>query len=641
MRTFRTPAVRRLSVHALELVPARHRASGENHPVVIGFGGINGGGRMGGPNRPSFNLMVHDGKPAPKKVILEHLRLTGQLTPDISALSEADLNSRFRDAITANTFVRKAPFSNQRRSLFHEMGVTEMVLSRAVLDPKGDGKLEMPDGWKLVQEIDGEQVRVSINAAEAGEFDFSSASSVPDGAKLRPDSAPANAKSIPRNLWLSLFGLGDALRTSGITSEEIAAKFGTDQVGLYVGSALGQLCERGVYGYMAAHLRGERPDSKLMPFSLINMPLAFAQAYTVGMPSHGSCDVAACNTFLANLYTAMMDIRSGKRRLAIVGASDAPLLPWVLEPFNSMTALVRDKSIPRDAAGNLLYAQAPRPFRADRAGFVPGEGSAYVVLADRRTVLEQGFEMLGLVGGVARRLDGWKKSISNTGLGDYLALYEVMQNAVATCGIDLLRTGSMIACHGSSTPENERSEGSLYHRHAEAFGIERWPVTATKSFVGHTMGPAGGDSFLTLLMSLVTGVIPPIRNLGLTGADPKLSDVLPHLELLHESQTRAEQLQMGFSVSKGFGGDNGAALVYGPEIAERYVLGGREQAGYLAAREARRRRMEEAQATWMNGADMVDYRFGNPLLPEAITELSLHGLNVRGYLPLEPASFDP
>ena len=62
----------------------------------------------------------------------------------------------------------------------------------------------------------------------------------------------------------------------------------------------------------------------MMPFSMMNMISDFINAYVLGNIGFTSTAVGACATFLYNLHNAYHDIQSGRIKVAIVGASEAP-----------------------------------------------------------------------------------------------------------------------------------------------------------------------------------------------------------------------------------------------------------------------------------------------------------------------------
>ena len=89
-------------------------------------------------------------------------------------------------------------------------------------------------------------------------------------------------------------------------------------------------------GLMKARLRGDRSTAKQLPLSLNSMPADFINAYVLGSVGHTEAITGACATFLYGLQAAVRDIRSGKRRVAIVGNAEAVVVPEAFEGFCNM-----------------------------------------------------------------------------------------------------------------------------------------------------------------------------------------------------------------------------------------------------------------------------------------------------------------
>jgi acetoacetyl-[acyl-carrier protein] synthase len=71
---------------------------------------------------------------------------------------------------------------------------------------------------------------------------------------------------------------------------------------------------------------------------------------------------------------------------------------------------------------------------------------------------------------------------------------KAVASAVSMAGIETVQKGSFIQAHGSSTPKNCVSEADIFDRVAQAFSIRDWPVTAVKSYLGHSLGPPAATS---------------------------------------------------------------------------------------------------------------------------------------------------
>lgn len=616
-------------------------------PVIVGFGGVDAGGRWGGINHPAFDCMVHDRDTLPTAAAIEQLRFMELCRKEgdqyrhlgDDTLSGADdLAARSQQTIKDNLFVRRVPFDSTRIPALHKMQATEIVIKRSDL-PRS-----LPDGWQVTDGPGEDEVRVKTTDSNEiftwsdRSSQVSTAGSIPEGFQPFPDSAPGPAKRrVARNLWLGLWSVNDAFRSLGLDFNEVSRLIPQNQVGIYFASAMGQVGPRGFYGYVRSHMFGERPQSTQVPFSLTNTPGAFVAAYTTGSIGHISSDVGACATFMLNLHNAQRDILSGRRRIAIVGACDAAVYPWTIAGYDVMNALARDEALPVDDDGNPIHRLASRPFGTNRLGFVVGEGSFAMILADRELAAELGLPARGLVCDIASHSDGWKKSISGPGVGDYPALHGVLSTLARSFGIDAIRHRSFVSAHGSSTLQNGLTEADLYHRYAKAFGVPKWRITAPKSFMGHSMGAAGGVQSLANVISLERGIIPRIRNLDVVGVDPALAqDNLEFLVDNHEFDP--DEIQLSIAVSKGFGGFNVAEAFAGPKIADAYVREGMDagqRSRYEGKLEKRAESAAEQQEEYLAGKHMIAYDSSRPITTDQITIRDVDTLEVEDYAPFK------
>ena len=118
----------------------------------------------------------------------------------------------------------------------------------------------------------------------------------------------------------------------------------------------------------------------------------------------------------------MEDIRSGRYRVAVIGSSEAPLTPEIIEGYRTMGALAEDDALIKlDGTGKLDHRRACRPF-ADNCGFTLAEASQFVILFDDELALELGAHIYAGVGDVFVNADGFKKSIPGPGIGNYVCL---------------------------------------------------------------------------------------------------------------------------------------------------------------------------------------------------------------------------
>mgnify|MGYP005684331131 FL=1 len=231
---------------------------------------------------------------------------------------------------------------------------------------------------------------------------------------------------------MSIYAMSDALADLGLDWDQLTAGLSPDAVSVYVSSSMGQLDEAATGGMLTAALRGERVLAKNCPLGFAEMPGDFLNAYVLKSLGQTGPALGACATFLYNLQRGVDDIRSGRARIAVVGASEAPILPSLMDGYVAMGALATDKELRAlqgiDGDGLVDYRSACRPF-GNNCGFVMAESAQILVLMDDELALEQGAPVLGAVPFVSVHADGAKKSIPGPGPGNYLTMARAAQAA--------------------------------------------------------------------------------------------------------------------------------------------------------------------------------------------------------------------
>jgi len=161
--------------------------------------------------------------------------------------------------------------------------------------------------------------------------------------------------------------------------------------------------------------------------------------------------------------------------------------------------------------------------------------------------------------------DGYKKSISAPGVGNYITVAKAMAAARSIIGEKAFQQRSFFQAHGTSTPQNRVTESHIMNEAAKTFGIDNWLVGAVKSYLGHSIGCAAGDQIVASLGLWDSGILP-----GITTIDHVAEDV--HSSKLNLSSTHTEVGKQGMDVgiinAKGFGGNNATATLLAPHIVE-------------------------------------------------------------------------
>jgi 3-oxoacyl-[acyl-carrier-protein] synthase II len=126
--------------------------------------------------------------------------------------------------------------------------------------------------------------------------------------------------------------------------------------------------------------------------------------------------------------------------------------------------------------------QTPRPFDIKRDGLVVGEGAATLILEDLDLAQARGATILAEVVGYGTNCDGVHVTQPSRE-----TMRVAMQLALKDAGLDASAIG-YISAHGTSTDRGDVAES---HATFDVFG-NKVPISAMKSFTGHTLGGCGG-----------------------------------------------------------------------------------------------------------------------------------------------------
>ena len=364
------------------------------------------------------------------------------------------------------------------------------------------------------------------------------------------------------------------------------------------------------------------------------MPSNFINAYIVGNLGHTGTQIAACATFLYNLELAMKEIRSGKRRVAIVGNSEAPVLPELMEGYRAMSALAEDSRLmslnKTETITHQHRATSCRPF-SENIGFTLSESSQFIILFDDDLVLETGAQIFGSIGDIFIKADGFKKSISSPGFGNYITLAKAAASVRAILGEKSLRERTFVSAHGSGTPLNRTTESHGLNEIAKAFKIDRWPITAIKCYLGHPLTPAAGDQLAAALGTWATGILPGIFTLNQIADDVHTSNLSfsqAHVELGINGTDAA------FLNAKGFGGNNVTGVALSPQVTSQMIErkhGKKALTSYLKKNESIREAASSYDQEATQGKFEPYYKDSERILGENDLELTDKYLRVPGY----------
>ena len=597
-------------------------------PVIVSLGGINGAGRASGHHalaRMGYDALDHGQKQRTLQSLASMMGL-----PSASDQEQYILDHTLIRRVEDNHFDVDAVLWNQRFPTESNGHPVNFDIERKHLPD------DIPPSWKVTS-TSVTHVNVNIQGHQEfllptnRQFEVKAAGQLPTG--YEPGSLYPS-RSHPRGLEMTVCAASDALGNLGLDWDMIQRRVPADKVSVYAGSAMGQLDSAGAGGMLKARYNGKRVTSKYCPLSLAEMPSDFINAYVLGAMGSTGATLGACASFLYNLKNGIADIRSGRARVAFIGAAEAPINAEVMEGYAAMGALATEKELRQldglDDNEAVDQRRACRPF-AENCGFTIAESAQMVVLFDDALAMELGATIYGAATDVFVNADGYKKSISGPGVGNYITMAKSVASVRAILGEDAMRRGGLVQAHGTGTPQNRVTESEILSRTAEAFGIEGWPVAALKSYLGHSLGAASGDQVTATLGMWHHGLIPGINTINALADDVRTD----HLAFSAEHR-RFDPKDAQYAVinSKGFGGNNATATMLSPAATQQMLkqrYSDRDWQAWQLANEQVAQTQRDYDAGMSAGTVEPVYRFDHGVLHDKDVELNAKEVRLGDY----------
>ena len=615
-------------------------------PVITAMGGVSPAGRSA--FHYGYRRLVFDKLPADKanQTLLNIAVLTGQIRYngnhwEDQAEQALELDSwliQNKQALLDATLIRKLesrlydPASQRhhnRTRLAPEDGQETMSFTLK----KRHLPMHIPENWQ-VTEGDGNTLHVTVDGPVDVMLEDFHSSPVNYAGQLPSGFDPAElypSRNHPRGLQMTIYGISDALYAMGIDWEGIRQKVSPEQIGIYACSSMSQLDYNGNGGMLQARLLGKKVTSKQLPLGFADMPADFINAYVLGNVGNTGTSLGACATFHYNLSQAVRDIQNGTHRVVIVGGSEAPILPEIIEAFSTMGAIANDEVLQAlDGGSSPDYRRACRPF-GDNIGFTLGESCQFFVLMDDALAMELGASIYGSVNDVFVNADGFKKSIASPGVGNYLTVARAAAATRAVLGEDSLRTRTFIQAHGTGTPQNRVTESAILSEMAKHFGASNWKISAIKSYLGHSLGVAGADQLACSLGIWQYGILPGIMSTQSIADDVNQEG----LEFLLEHQEVGTNAMDSILLNaKGFGGNNATAAIFSPAVTQKMLEkrhGKKAMGAWQSANESTEENARQYEAQTNLQPIQPVYHFDNDVRGSSDLSFDKDGLTLRGY----------
>jgi len=269
---------------------------------------------------------------------------------------------------------------------------------------------------------------------------------------------------------------------------------------------------------------------------LINMAACMI-SIKFGLKGPLSAPSVACSTGSNAIGDAFRIIQRGDTDIMFAGGTEACISPLAYGGFCAT----------RSMTPNTNPNNASRPFDKNRNGFVMGEGAGILILENLRHALKRKTRIYAELTGYASTADAFHFTAPHPQSD---GMIRVMQAALDDAGMKPEQV-QYINAHGTSTVLNDKCESAAI---CKVFGdnAKTLKVSSIKSMIGHLLAAAGAVEFVSTIMSVYTGKLPPTINYETPDPDCPLDYVTNKAETI--------ELNVAMSNSFGFGGGNACLI---------------------------------------------------------------------------------
>jgi 3-oxoacyl-[acyl-carrier-protein] synthase II len=347
-------------------------------------------------------------------------------------------------------------------------------------------------------------------------------------------------RNTSRYARMAVEAAGEAMLDAGLLDDDLRPVVDLTDGGTSIGNCIG-----GTYDDMLpVHEQYVARDGnpRVPPHLHVTFPHNMG-SYTIqhrfGMMGPSETVVTACATGSQAIGDGFHAVKYGKAPFMIAGAMESTHHPLFELGFEAMRALCIDSNDNPEGAS--------RPFNADRAGFILGEGAGMLVLEELEHAQARGARIYCEIAGYATSNDAYHAIAPEP---DGKGAAKAIRDALRDAGLSAEDVDHVNA-HAASTPAGDLAESKAIKA---VLGEERGasvPVTSIKGAFGHAMAAAGAMETVMAVLTMHEGVIPPTRNQ--TSPDPDVG-----LDIVTEA--REEKIGVMTKHSFGLGGQN-AVLV--------------------------------------------------------------------------------
>ncbi len=341
-------------------------------------------------------------------------------------------------------------------------------------------------------------------------------------------------KHMDRNVQFGCVASDEALRDGGLTVTDE----NRSRIGVIFGSGGGGMSTL-LRWYEVLKSKGPR---RISPFCMPNLIADAASghiAIQAGVTGPNYSPTSACASGANAVTDGALYIRAGKADAMIVGGAEAVQQPIFHACFEAMRVLAPAGDPP---------SRTMKPFDLNRAGFVPGEGGAALLIEGLDHAQARGATIYAEVVGTGSGNDGHDMAAPDPSAR---GLLNAMGQALDEAAIPYSDVG-YVNTHGTGTKLGDRVDvgavRKIFGEHAH-----RVLVSSIKAATGHMMAASSALEVIVAAKALATGIIPPTLNYETPDPDCDL-DCVPN-------SPREVDLRAAMSISVGLGGHNAAVLL--------------------------------------------------------------------------------
>jgi len=378
-------------------------------------------------------------------------------------------------------------------------------------------------GVSFIRDFPTDKLRSDIAASVEG-FDV--------GAFLTPKEAEIHGR-------VTQFSVAAAVEAVNMAKLDSPGTVNLERVGCLISTGMGSV---DIFQAQLERSR-ERGPRAVSPYFVPGvMPNAAAAVVSIRYGFMGpSYNIAsACATGTHSLATSAMMIETGEADVMVAGGAESATRLDTVAGFGNARALAR--SFEGDPK------RASRPFDKRRQGFVMGEGAGVLVLEEEEHALRRGVKPLAVLQGFGMTTDATHLTRPHPEAdGLRRAIVRALERAeIKPENIDYINP------HATSTPQGDAAE-IIALRNVFGAQLEKIPLSATKSMIGHLLGGAGAVETIAAVCSLRDQMLHPSINVD--ELDPEFGAI----DVVREA--RSVRCSRILKCSAGFGGHNCALVV--------------------------------------------------------------------------------